>query len=287
VAKSVHPLAGKPAPAELLINVSELERAYYERRPDLRSFNSLERFKGMLRGVNSKAKLDLSRAQALRDAIIEFDPAVHEPPMPPGHDEAPGDNLALEEAQRGPAQAHERVRATRVDRESQRVADRPDRGATLPIDDEGNVYAPSFRSSSGDLATLVEVSESVEAGDVLVIDRDTAGTMRRGFEGHDRGVVGVVANNAGFVLSSQSRALEVEGAGGETANHAEVALAGVVRCKVDAGYGAIWPGDLLVTSPTPGHAMRTDSPLPGTMVGKALEQLEEGTGLIRVLVMLR
>src|SRR5215469_15602725 len=32
---SIHPLAGKPAPAELLIDVPQLERAYYERQPDL------------------------------------------------------------------------------------------------------------------------------------------------------------------------------------------------------------------------------------------------------------
>ena len=32
---SIHPLAGQPAPAELLIDVGKLERAYYERRPDL------------------------------------------------------------------------------------------------------------------------------------------------------------------------------------------------------------------------------------------------------------
>jgi len=31
---ALHPLAGKPAPRELLIDVSQLERAYYERRPD-------------------------------------------------------------------------------------------------------------------------------------------------------------------------------------------------------------------------------------------------------------
>ena len=58
-------------------------RELYERRPDLKSFNSLERFKGMHHAINPKAKLDLSRAQALRDAIIEFDPAVHELPWPP------------------------------------------------------------------------------------------------------------------------------------------------------------------------------------------------------------
>ena len=31
----LHPLAGKPAPRELLIDVAKLEAAYYERRPDL------------------------------------------------------------------------------------------------------------------------------------------------------------------------------------------------------------------------------------------------------------
>lgn len=68
---------------------------------------------------------------------------------------------------------------------------------------------------------------------------------------------------------------------------AAVALSGSVPCKVDAGYGAIRPGDLLTASATPGHAMRADDPLPGTILGKALEPLESGTARIRVLVMLR
>ena len=62
-------------------------RQLYERRPDLKSYNSLERFKGMQHAINPKAELDLSRAQALRDAIIEFDPAVHELPRPPRPEE--------------------------------------------------------------------------------------------------------------------------------------------------------------------------------------------------------
>jgi phosphoglucomutase len=32
---AIHPLAGKPAPADLLIDVARLERAYHERRPDM------------------------------------------------------------------------------------------------------------------------------------------------------------------------------------------------------------------------------------------------------------
>ena len=49
----------------------------------------------------------------------------------------------------------------------------------------------------------------------------------------------------------------------------------------------MWTGDLLVTSPTPGHAMAQQARLPGTAFGKALEPLEKGTGMIKVLVMLR
>jgi hypothetical protein len=66
-----------------------------------------------------------------------------------------------------------------------------------------------------------------------------------------------------------------------------VAVTGVALCKVDAGYGSIRPGDLLTTSPTPGHAMRTDAPVPGAILGKALEPLDVGTGTVRILVMLR
>lgn len=120
---------------------------------------------------------------------------------------------------------------------------------------------------------------------MLVIDRNDPGMMRRGSESHDTGVIGVVVADAGVALGVDSS--ESDGSADDFPHRAAVALAGVIGCKVDADYGAIWPGDLLVTSPTPGHAMRTDAPLPGTMLGKALEPLAEGTGTIRVLVMLR
>jgi hypothetical protein len=72
------------------------------------------------------------------------------------------------------------------------------------------------------------------------------------------------------------------------ASHAAVALSGTVSVKVDAGYGPIEPGDLLISSPTAGHAMRAADPiLPGTVIGKALERFEEGTGTIRMIVMPR
>jgi len=74
-----------------------------------------------------------------------------------------------------------------------------------------------------------------------------------------------------------------------------VAQSGRVRIKADARYGAIKIGDLLVTSPTQGYAMKS-RPMqvggqtmhrPGTLLGKALESLPSGKGEILVLLTLQ
>ena len=66
-----------------------------------------------------------------------------------------------------------------------------------------------------------------------------------------------------------------------------VAMAGRVPVKVDAAYGAIQIGDLLVASATPGMAMRADNPAAGTVVGKALESFASGQGTIMMMVLNR
>jgi hypothetical protein len=173
------------------------------------------------------------------------------------------------------------------------------------MDDEGNVYARSFRPSASDLASLVPVSEPVEAGDVLVIDPESVGMLSLARTQDDGGVFGIVAAEPGVVLGDRPLSLPDPAAGADphdpvgpsndkptsaapdTAVRVPVALSGIALCKVDAGYGAIRPGDLLTTSPTTGHAMRAADPRPGTVLGKALEPLDAGTGRIKVLVMLR
>ena len=72
-----------------------------------------------------------------------------------------------------------------------------------------------------------------------------------------------------------------------TASRALVALTGLVECRVDSGYGAIRAGDLLTSSPTPGHAMRAVDPLPGTVLGEALGPLDSGYGSLKVVLMAR
>ena len=72
--------------------------------------------------------------------------------------------------------------------------------------------------------------------------------------------------------------------GKSTANARET----LVPVKVSAENGAIQPGDLLVTSSIPGYAMQAgENPPQGTVIGKALEPLEDGTGFITMVVTLQ
>ena len=66
-----------------------------------------------------------------------------------------------------------------------------------------------------------------------------------------------------------------------------LAVVGIAPCKVSTENGSIRPGDLLVTSGTPGHAMRDDDPQVGTVLGKALGSLDSGIGVIKILVTLQ
>jgi hypothetical protein len=120
-----------------------------------------------------------------------------------------------------------------------------------------------------------------EPGTVLVIDPVDAGQLRLSDTAYDTKVAGVVAGAKG--LGSGVRL----GAGQYDSN---VALAGRVYCNVDTRYGAIQPGDLLTTSPTPGCAMKVTDPAraQGAVLGKAMEPLEAGRrGQILILVTLQ
>jgi hypothetical protein len=278
----------------------------YAQHPELRGYNALERFKGMtaeVRGTET-AELDFSASTALRAAIQEYAPEIHgipgvatseelDPDRAPSAAEAtPG---AVTRAGGGRASTSDGAVLGGVGNASGSLP------RTAPIDEEGNVYGRSFRPSATDLASLVEVTEPVEPGDVLVIDPEQAGRMSLARRAADSAVFGIVAAEPGVVLGSdpvtEVAAAPAVGLGAgaavespsvaEGSSRVPVAVSGMVLCKVDAGYGSIRPGDLLTTSPTPGHAMLVHEPAAGTILGKALEGLDTGTGTIRVLVMLR
>jgi hypothetical protein len=134
-----------------------------------------------------------------------------------------------------------------------------------------------------DVAEWVKSPTALKPGTVVVIDAHDHNRVLQADEAYDARVAGVVSDRPGILLG--------EAGGGKV----KVAQSGRVKVKVDATFGAVAAGDLLVTSPNPGHAMRS-TPIdvggavihrPGTLLGKALEPLREGQGEILVLLTLQ
>jgi hypothetical protein len=174
------------------------------------------------------------------------------------------------------------------------------------VDVDGAAYSDVGFSTGADLAEMIEVTsgaESVEPGDVLVIDAGSSRGVRRSTSARSTLVAGVYSTAPGFVGSEREWDVDAAPGSSEAARGERIALeradmarlydevpmavVGIVPCKVSAENGPIRPGDLLVTSSVPGHAMRDADPRNGTIVGKALEPLGAGTGTIRVLVTLQ
>jgi hypothetical protein len=117
----------------------------------------------------------------------------------------------------------------------------------------------------------------------MVIDREHPGRLKLSGCAYDTHVAGVLSGANGIhpgISLQQEGALE----GGQN-----VALSGRVYVLADATNGAIEPGDLLTTSDTPGHAMKVNdyAKAQGAILGKAMSGLDEGKGLVLVLVTLQ
>ena len=112
---------------------------------------------------------------------------------------------------------------------------------------------------------------------------DQEGVLRESRDAYDKKVAGVVSGGGDYkhalVLDKRS----------SDEGRVPVALMGKVYCKVDARYSPIEVGDLLTTSPTPGHAMKAaeSERAFGSVIGKALRPLAGSKGLIPILIALQ
>jgi phosphoglucomutase len=71
--RGVSPLAGKPAPPELLVDLHRLEQAYYESQPEIDDPNQLVSFgTSGHRGTSLKKTFTESHIQAITQAVCEF-----------------------------------------------------------------------------------------------------------------------------------------------------------------------------------------------------------------------
>ena len=124
---------------------------------------------------------------------------------------------------------------------------------------------------------------SGKPGDVMIIDATGRRRMALARQPYSTLVAGIYSTKPGVLATPHG--MDDPRLAGEV----PLAIVGIVPCKVSAENGPIQAGDLLVTSATPGYAMKgTDhSRMLGAVVGKALGSLVSGKGVIEVLVTLQ
>ena len=158
------------------------------------------------------------------------------------------------------------------------------------LDVVGNVHFTGSATVDGniaakyqDVAEWVESSQELPAGTVVILDASKSNHVIASTQSYDSRVAGVISLKPGLTL------------GEEGEGRVLVATTGRVKVKVDATNGPVQIGDLLVTSDHEGFAMKS-LPIeiggarmhrPGTLIGKALEPLQSGTGEILVLLSLQ
>ncbi|MFZ4662757.1 MAG: hypothetical protein ACOYNY_37475 [Caldilineaceae bacterium] len=150
-------------------------------------------------------------------------------------------------------------------------------GATYGFYTPDKIFAGAGYS---DIAEHMPAATDVTAGDVVVIDPDNDERVIKSYQANDPTVAGVISTDPALLI-------------GQADSPSPLALAGRVPVKVSAENGPIRRGDLLTTAATPGHAMKATPVLingipfytPGTIIGKAMGEIEAGVGIIIVLVM--
>ena len=163
----------------------------------------------------------------------------------------------------------------------------------------GENYAEAFKVSTDGVAStpILEITggadlsepfqitggKTISAGALVVIDDRNPGKLTLSDRPYDTRVAGVVSGAGGIRpgLTLTQDGIFDEGQ--------FVAMSGRVYCLADASSGPITPGDLLTTSGMPGYAMKaTDRDRAyGAVIGKAMTGLDEGDGLVLVLVNLQ
>jgi hypothetical protein len=143
---------------------------------------------------------------------------------------------------------------------------------------DGNIVA-----KYQDVAEWVTSPKAMSAGTVVILHPEQTNQVLPSIKAYDTRVAGVISEMPGILL----------GEGGE--GKVKVATTGRVKVKVDATKKPVQIGDMLVTSDKEGVAMKSE-PMeingrsfhqPGTILGKALEPLNEGEGKVLVLLSLQ
>ena len=169
---------------------------------------------------------------------------------------------------------------------------------------DGNIVATGSKAGYVVDISLNAGSEALETGDIVAVvgvDDPVLGeipVMRvvKATADNAGAVVGVVdqrfileeAEGEKLTLPQGDIARDAAGSGIQPGEYLSIVTLGAYKMiKADATNEAIQPGDLLTASANAGYAMRAGEAALGTIIGKALEGLDSGQGLIAVYVSLQ
>jgi hypothetical protein len=142
--------------------------------------------------------------------------------------------------------------------------------AQMRIEPNGNVRADgAFIGGGADVAESFAIEgdhADHEPGDVLAISTESDGHLVKSTESYSTLIAGVHATKPGVLLTDLGIEADLSG-------QVPLGVVGVIPTKVCLEGGPIHRGDLLVSSSTPGHAMKADPSRLGfgMIIGKALE----------------
>ncbi len=145
------------------------------------------------------------------------------------------------------------------------------------------IVTGAIHMNRADYAEEFTVTNPETACPGMVMVLDDSGNVSVSQEAYDTRVAGVVSGAGSYkpaVILDHDTSLT---------DRRPLALMGKAYCLVDATEAPVGIGDLLTTSPVPGHAMKALDPLRafGSVIGKALQPLVGGRGLIPILVRLQ
>ena len=247
----------QPKRIESKIPSMHMHEQIFKDDPALRGYTALARYEKVEEQVRGRKLHDLARADSLRDAIG----------VSPYRDPAQG---PPEDAPRPPTAPLSSHPAGMPDG----AAGQAGNAAQVPPQTQAGAVAPSRADQSVSPAAagleLFDADGAIEAGDVVSLASASPGSVVRSSGSSDPLVIGC--------------AQMIEAGTGPAAKVA-VATGRLALCRVDASYGAISVGDHLSLSPAPGMAIKADPGAAGpTVLGRAIDPLDSGTGLVRVLL---
>lgn len=158
-------------------------------------------------------------------------------------------------------------------------------GKVWRVDSQGNQYmAGTVHTGGADFAEFMESDPEshLDPGDVVVISPAQDRHVTKSSEPYSTSVVGIYSTKPGILGSKHAM-------GNANTFEVPVAMVGIVPTKATAENGSIKRGDLLVSSSIPGHVMKATDlhRAVGAIIGKALQPLTTGTGVIEIVVTLQ